>query len=87
MAFDRDDAHPVGVLLAAAGGADVVDGHVALLASRTSATVRTGDVGDLTARSRQVALRGPAGAVTRHLALRAPTGGRWDRTGSPDLRP
>jgi hypothetical protein len=39
----------IGTLLAKSGGADVVDGHVALLARRLKATVVTSDPDDLVA--------------------------------------
>lgn len=42
-----DDGRAVGVLLADAGTADVVDAHVALLAQRLGEEIITGDVDDL----------------------------------------
>lgn len=40
-------AYQIGLLLAATGTSDVVDGHVALLARKLGATVVTSDPGDL----------------------------------------
>jgi hypothetical protein len=45
--FERDQAHQVGALLAAAGTADVVDAHVVLTAAASSATIWTSDLSDL----------------------------------------
>jgi predicted nucleic acid-binding protein len=47
LAFDADQAHPVGSLLAAAGTADVVDAHLAIVAARTGSIVLTADPDDL----------------------------------------
>lgn len=47
LAFSPDDSHEVGSLLAKAGTADVVDGHVVLMAAARSATVLTSDPDDL----------------------------------------
>jgi len=44
--LDEDTAKAVGALLGTSGTSDVVDGHVALLAHRTHATVYTSDEGD-----------------------------------------
>ena len=44
---DAEQAHEVGALLGEAGTNDVVDGHLALTASRTSSTVWTSDPNDL----------------------------------------
>lgn len=45
--FGADDAHRVGALLAAAGGTDVVDAHVAIVAEQIGAMVLTSDQVDL----------------------------------------
>ncbi|MHB8695333.1 MAG: PIN domain-containing protein [Solirubrobacteraceae bacterium] len=45
--FAADQAHEVGALLAAAGSADVVDGHLIAVADSVAATVLTADSGDL----------------------------------------
>ncbi len=44
--FATEQAHEVGFLLARAGTADVVDAHVAVLASEQSSTVLTSDPDD-----------------------------------------
>ena len=44
--FASDQAHEVGALLAASATSDVVDAHVALIASTHHAVVLTSDVGD-----------------------------------------
>jgi hypothetical protein len=46
-AFGADQAHQVGSLLAAAGTADVIDAHLAIVAEQTSSMVLTSDLGDL----------------------------------------
>ena len=46
--FGAGDAHEVGTLLSAARTADVVDGHVVLVAARAGLAVFTSDEGDLT---------------------------------------
>ncbi len=48
-AMTEEIALRVGILLAASGTSDVVDGHVALLARRLNAPVITADVEDLAA--------------------------------------
>jgi predicted nucleic acid-binding protein len=45
--LDDELARAVGILVGAAGASDVVDGHVALLARRTRATVYTSDENDI----------------------------------------
>ena len=47
VAFDAGDAHDVGALLGRARANDVVDTHVATVASRVGATVLTSDPDDL----------------------------------------
>lgn len=47
MAFAAEDAHDVGVLLAAARTSDVVDAHVVQVATSLGASVVTADVDDL----------------------------------------
>ena len=47
VAFVASEAHDIGVLLAKAGTADVVDAHVALTAARRGATIVTSDPSDL----------------------------------------
>lgn len=47
VAFDPEVAHEVGALLARSSTTDVVDAHLAVLASRTGAAVVTGDPDDL----------------------------------------
>ncbi len=46
-AFEPEQAHTVGALLASVGVADVVDAHVMLTAARSEATVLTSDPDDL----------------------------------------
>ena len=62
VAFDADDGHPVGALLAKAGSTDVVDAHLALVASRTDSVLVTGDPDDL---------RMLAAHLPRRIAIRA----------------
>jgi len=50
-AFSSDQAHKVGVLLGAAGMADVVDAHVVIVAGASGATVITSDQDDLSSLS------------------------------------
>lgn len=45
--FAADEAHAIGALLGASRTADVVDAHVAIVASRMQATVVTSDDDDL----------------------------------------
>lgn len=45
--LDEDASRRIGVLAAATGGVDVVDGHVAVLASEADAVVLTSDPDDL----------------------------------------
>ncbi|MGD9705169.1 MAG: twitching motility protein PilT [Acidimicrobiia bacterium] len=47
VAFDADQAHPVGAFLASAGTADVVDAHLAIVAAQTGSTVLTSDPIDM----------------------------------------
>jgi predicted nucleic acid-binding protein len=47
VALDDEDARRVGLLLAATGTSDVVDGHVALCAHRTRRPVVTSDPDDI----------------------------------------
>ena len=47
VGFAADDSHEVGALVGRAGTADVVDAHLAIVASRRQATVLTSDVDDL----------------------------------------
>ncbi len=47
VALDAPDARRVGLLLAAAGTSDVIDGHVALCAHRLGQTVVTSDPDDI----------------------------------------
>jgi len=47
VAFAPEQSHEVGGVLASAGTADVVDGHVAVTAAACSATVFTSDPDDL----------------------------------------
>ena len=47
VAFEPDQAHAIGALLAKSSTADVVDAHVALTAARTGADVITSDPDDL----------------------------------------
>lgn len=47
VAFASEESHEVGSLLAQAGTADVVDGHVVVTAAARSAAVLTSDPGDL----------------------------------------
>jgi predicted nucleic acid-binding protein len=47
VAFDADQAHPVGALLASARTADVVDAHLAMVAAQNGSTVLTSDPIDL----------------------------------------
>ncbi len=47
VAFRPDEAHDVGALVGRAGTGDVVDGHLAMIASKTGSTVLTSDPGDL----------------------------------------
>jgi hypothetical protein len=49
--FSPGEAHEVGALLGRAQGSDVVDAHLAIVASRTSSTVLTTDPDDLQALS------------------------------------
>ncbi len=49
--FAPSQAHAVGALLAAAGGADVVDAHLVLVAGASRAAVLTSDAADLSALS------------------------------------
>jgi predicted nucleic acid-binding protein len=49
VSLDHDDAWAVGHLLARAGAADVVDGHVAVVGRRAGAPILTGDPEDLRA--------------------------------------
>ena len=49
VAFEAAHAHPVGALLAKSKTADVVDAHVAVVASLTGAVVITSDPEDLRA--------------------------------------
>lgn len=54
IAFEPSDAHQVGALLARSGTSDVVDAHVAFVASHTGRTVLTSDLGDLRALARHL---------------------------------
>ena len=45
--FGEEDASPVGLLLAGAGTADVVDGFVALTAAKVGAAIVTSDAADM----------------------------------------
>jgi len=47
VAFSPDQAHAVGALLGAAGGTDVVDAHVVVVAGATGASVLSADRKDL----------------------------------------
>ncbi len=47
QSFSQDQAHPVGELLAKSGSSDVVDAHVALVASKHHAEILTSDPSDL----------------------------------------
>lgn len=47
VALDDQDARRVGLLLAASGTGDVIDGHVALCAHRTRRTILTSDPEDI----------------------------------------
>jgi len=47
VGFSPDDSHEVGALLAKASTSDVVDAHLAIVASVRQATVLTSDVEDL----------------------------------------
>jgi predicted nucleic acid-binding protein len=47
LPFASEHAHEVGLLLAAASTADVVDGHLAVVAAQTGSTVVTSDTADL----------------------------------------
>lgn len=47
VTLDHDDARHVGLLLAATGTSDVVDGHVAVCAHRLNQTVITSDPDDI----------------------------------------
>jgi predicted nucleic acid-binding protein len=49
VAFEAIQAHPVGALLAKSATSDIVDAHVAVTASLTSAVVITSDPEDLRA--------------------------------------
>lgn len=64
VAFDPEVAHEVGALLARSSTTDVVDAHLALLASRTGAAVVTGDPDDLRLLSTSLRPRFPVIAVT-----------------------
>lgn len=55
--FAVADGHAVGELLARAGAADVVDGHVALVAARTGCAVLTSDPDDLSRLAEQLTPR------------------------------
>jgi predicted nucleic acid-binding protein len=57
VAFAPGQAHEVGALLAKAGTSDVVDGHVALTASRKGSTVVTSNPDDLRQLSGQLPRR------------------------------
>jgi hypothetical protein len=54
LPFGPGDSHEVGALLARAGTADVVDAHVALVASRRARPLLTGDPHVLTLLSQQL---------------------------------
>jgi predicted nucleic acid-binding protein len=60
--FAADHAHPVGALLRAAGLADVVDGHLVIVAASLGATVLTTDPHDLSRLSTQ--LQAPVSIAT-----------------------
>ena len=47
VALTPDDAHQIGILLAATGTSDVIDAHVALVASDERADIWTSDPEDL----------------------------------------
>jgi predicted nucleic acid-binding protein len=47
VGFAPDDSHDVGALVGKASTSDVVDAHLAIVASRRQATVLTSDVEDL----------------------------------------
>lgn len=63
VALTEDQAHAVGRLLAATGGADVVDAHVALVAGEAGASVLTSDVDALVA----LAARLPSPVAVRQI--------------------
>lgn len=53
-AFECEQAHEVGALLARAGGSDVVDAHVVLTAAASGATVLTSEPDDIRALAAQL---------------------------------
>jgi hypothetical protein len=64
-AFDPEVAHEVGALLARTSTTDVVDAHLAVLASRRAAAVVTGDPDDLRLLSTKLHPRFPVIAIER----------------------
>lgn len=54
VGFAPDDSHEVGALAGKASTSDVVDAHLAIVASRRQAAVLTADVEDLRRLARQV---------------------------------
>jgi hypothetical protein len=72
VGFAPEEAHDVGELLARAGTSDVVDAHVALIASKRRATVYTSDDDDLEQLSRNL----PQPVVVRRVAARRRGRGR-----------
>lgn len=61
--FAAVDAHAVGALAGSAGTADVVDAHLALVASRSESVVLTSDPHDLRALARALSPRPQVRAV------------------------
>ena len=61
--FTDEDGHRVGAVLAKTRTSDVVDGHVAVTASRNKATILTGDPADLEALAEHLRPRPPVRSV------------------------
>jgi hypothetical protein len=62
-AFPGEQAHQVGALLAKTGASDVVDAHVALVASGRRARILTSDPSDLKRLAKELSPRPEVGSV------------------------